>query len=772
MLILAGLAIYALPRERSLVEVIAHGVLTGALAERRRTPRRSRRSRDHYIICGYGRVGRRVADEFRDAGVAVRRPRLQPGRARARAGAGRPVHRGQRHEGRGPRGAGLARARGLVASSDSDVDNLYITLSARAQRPGPLRSSRGPPTRTRPRRCARRRRPRRAAVRDRRPGDGEARAEAAGGRRSSTSSRGTAAPTSASRRSRSRASCPQAGQTIRELRVRHETGALIVALRKAGRRPSTRRPDPDARARRRRRADRASAREHELRALEELFAASRGRCRLARSSGSRRARRGGRRRSVELERPASPSTATTRRTSRSSSRRPRKRAAARARARSSPPQATALPDVERAEVAGPGFVNLLLATAWFGEALARDPRGGRELRRRLRRRRGAGAGRDGLGEPDRADHRRRGSERRVRRLASPGCSSSPATRSSASTTTTTPARRWSSSARRSRRSGEGSEPPEDGYQGDYIARARRSRGRPGAADARADRGDARAVPDPLRLLGAPERARRAAARSSCRGSTRTRRTGPSGRARRRTATRRTACSSAPPKSGEPTYRAADIVYLVDKLERGFDRAIYVLGADHHGTRNWYAAVARMLGYDPERVEVLLYQLVHLTRGRASRRRCRSAAATSSSSTSSSTRSASTPRAGTSSTAAPTRRSRSTSTSPPRRRRRTRSTTSSTRTRGSPGSCATPRGRRGLVAALRRRSAPEERDLVKRLAEFPDVVAEAVERRGPHALPTYAIRVADDFHRFYHHHRVLESEAAGVPARPLPRDADA
>ena len=52
----------------------------------------------------------------------------------------------------------------------------------------------------------------------------------------------------------------------------------------------------------------------------------------------------------------------------------------------------------------------------------------------------------------------------------------------------------------------------------------------------------------------------------------------------------------------------------DKLERGFDRAIYVLGADHHGTRKWYEAVARMLGYDPARVEVLLYQLVHLVRG--------------------------------------------------------------------------------------------------------------------------------------------------------------
>src|SRR5262245_54419541 len=50
-------------------------------------------------------------------------------------------------------------------------------------------------------------------------------------------------------------------------------------------------------------------------------------------------------------------------------------------------------------------------------------------------------------------------------------------------------------------------------------------------------------------------------------------------------------------NGLPTYRAADIAYLEDKLARGFDKAIYVLGSDHHGTRNWYAAVARMLGHD-------------------------------------------------------------------------------------------------------------------------------------------------------------------------------
>ena len=54
--------------------------------------------------------------------------------------------------------------------------------------------------------------------------------------------------------------------------------------------------------------------------------------------------------------------------------------------------------------------------------------------------------------------------------------------------------------------------------------------------------------------------------------------------------------------------------------------------------------------------------------------------------------------------------------------------------------------------------PEERELIKRLLEFPVVAAEATKRRGPQAIPVYAIRVADDFHRFYHEHRVLESEA--------------
>jgi arginyl-tRNA synthetase len=54
-------------------------------------------------------------------------------------------------------------------------------------------------------------------------------------------------------------------------------------------------------------------------------------------------------------------------------------------------------------------------------------------------------------------------------------------------------------------------------------------------------------------------------------------------------------------------------------------------------------------------------------------------------------------------------------------------------------------------------ATEERELIKRLADLPGVVDDALAKRGPQAVPAYAIRVADDFHRFYHEHRVLESE---------------
>lgn len=64
-------------------------------------------------------------------------------------------------------------------------------------------------------------------------------------------------------------------------------------------------------------------------------------------------------------------------------------------------------------------------------------------------------------------------------------------------------------------------------------------------------------------------------------------------------------------TGEPTYLASDVAYLQNKFGRGFDRLIYVLGADHHSYIGRLKSVARMLGHDSDQVQVLLYQTVRL-----------------------------------------------------------------------------------------------------------------------------------------------------------------
>ena len=70
-------------------------------------------------------------------------------------------------------------------------------------------------------------------------------------------------------------------------------------------------------------------------------------------------------------------------------------------------------------------------------------------------------------------------------------------------------------------------------------------------------------------------------------------------------------------SGEPTYLAADIAYLIDKFERGFKQLIYVWGSDHHGSVARLLAVAQALGFEPNRVEVRIVQVVTLSSGGAS-----------------------------------------------------------------------------------------------------------------------------------------------------------
>jgi arginyl-tRNA synthetase len=67
--------------------------------------------------------------------------------------------------------------------------------------------------------------------------------------------------------------------------------------------------------------------------------------------------------------------------------------------------------------------------------------------------------------------------------------------------------------------------------------------------------------------------------------------------------------------GELTYFASDSAYYVDKRMRGFDRCIYLLGADHHGYVNRLRAIASCAGDDPDRnIEVLIGQLVKMMKG--------------------------------------------------------------------------------------------------------------------------------------------------------------
>ncbi|MCS7008253.1 MAG: arginine--tRNA ligase, partial [Gaiellaceae bacterium] len=68
------------------------------------------------------------------------------------------------------------------------------------------------------------------------------------------------------------------------------------------------------------------------------------------------------------------------------------------------------------------------------------------------------------------------------------------------------------------------------------------------------------------------------------------------------------------ENGQPTYFASDLGYLLSKFERGFERAIYVFGADHHGYVPRLLAAARGLDLDPARIEIQLVQFAVLYRG--------------------------------------------------------------------------------------------------------------------------------------------------------------
>ena len=208
-------------------------------------------------------------------------------------------------------------------------------------------------------------------------------------------------------------------------------------------------------------------------------------------------------------------------------------------------------------------------------------------------------------------------------------------------------------------------------------------------------------------------------------------------------------------SGQHTYFASDIAYHLEKRERGFDRLIDVLGADHHGYVDRMKAAFGALGGDPDRLELLIMQFVHLVErgGRASMSK----------------------RAGEFVTLDDLvaeigvdaarwfllARSHDTTIDLDLDLAREQSNENpvyyvqyahariASILREAPGRPRDAQAAHGLHGS--------ERELIKKLLAFPAEAAEAADRRAPHRMAAYALQLAQTFTAFYRDCRVL-----GVP----------
>ena len=126
-----GTLFYALV---TVTEVFVAGHL-GELLEERRTQNAIDATSDHYIICGFGRVGRQVARDLRAAGARYVVIDSNPDSRELAHGVGVRFIEGEASDDEILRAAGIMRARGVIACMDSDAANIFTTLSARSLRP-------------------------------------------------------------------------------------------------------------------------------------------------------------------------------------------------------------------------------------------------------------------------------------------------------------------------------------------------------------------------------------------------------------------------------------------------------------------------------------------------------------------------------------------------------------------------------------------------------------------------------------------------------------
>jgi arginyl-tRNA synthetase len=216
--------------------------------------------------------------------------------------------------------------------------------------------------------------------------------------------------------------------------------------------------------------------------------------------------------------------------------------------------------------------------------------------------------------------------------------------------------------------------------------------------------------------------------------------------------------------GDPTYFLSDIAYHRDKLKRGADRLINVLGADHHGYPPRLRAGLAVLGYDPDVLETPIMQLVHVVEGgeRAQMSKRRGEFVTLDELIddigADAARFFMLQRSHDTTVDLDLELARKTSNENPVYYVQYAHARIASILRKA-GEGAERQAEEADFDALP--AEPAERTLIKRLCELPDEVAEAAGRRAPHRLCAYGMEAARDFHAFYRDCQVIGAEGEGV-----------
>ncbi len=221
--------------------------------------------------------------------------------------------------------------------------------------------------------------------------------------------------------------------------------------------------------------------------------------------------------------------------------------------------------------------------------------------------------------------------------------------------------------------------------------------------------------------------------------------------------------------GDAAYIAGDIAYIADKIDRGHNLCIYMLGADHHGYIARLKAAAAALGYDPKQVEVLIGQMVNLVKDGQSVRMSK--------------------RAGTVITLDDLVEAIGVDAA---RYALVRSSTDSSldidmdlwTSQSNDNPVFYVQYGHARLCSLHRKAADSgaqsdnpdlsllthdrEGDLIRTLGEFPEVVKAAAELREPHRIARYVEHLAATFHRFYDSCQVLPKgeEPTGKDTDPI------